>query len=119
YKQNWLENRSFNTKDALFLIENSPVVKSYLAVLELQPKAFETKKDTLLSLLKNSATPIETQREIVFQLHDVPYDDSKEFYQTVTQSKNLKVRQALVQIIEEIPEEFKTDYLKFLDDKSY
>lgn len=119
YKQNWLENRSFNTKDALFLVENSPVVKSYFEVLSLQPKAFELKKDTLLSLLKNPVTPTETQREIVFQLHKVPYNDAKEFYQVVAQSKNLKVRQALVQIIEEIPGEFKTDYRKFLDDNSY
>src|SRR5690606_29919314 len=72
YKQNWLENKSFNTKDALFLIQNSPLVKSYFEVLELQPKAFETKKDTLLKLLKDANTPMQTKREIAFQLHKVP-----------------------------------------------
>lgn len=119
YKQNWLQNKSFNTKDALYLIQNSPYVKSYFEVLELQPKAFETKKETLLKLLKDSNTPVQTKREIVFQLHEVPYEEAKEFYQTIAQSTDLKVRQALVQIISEIPPPFLEDYKKFLNDNSY
>lgn len=119
YKENWLKNRSFQTRDALFLVENAPVVKSYLEVIELQPKAFQVKKDTLLSLLKNAQTPLETKKEIVFQLHEVSYNEAKEFYDYVAQSNELKLRQALVQIIEKIPNEFKADYTKFLDDKSY
>lgn len=119
YKQNWLENKGFNTKDALFLIENSPLVKSYFEVLALQEKGFEVKKDQLLKLLKDPNTFTDTKREIVFQLHNVPYDQAKEFYQTVVQSNDLKIRQALVQVISEIPAEFMEDYKKFLNDNSY
>lgn len=119
YKQHWLENKGFNTKDALFLIENSPLVKSYFEVLALQEKGFEVKKDQLLKLLKDPNTFTDTKREIVFQLHNVPYDQAKEFYQTVAQSNDLKVRQALVQVISEIPAEFMQDYKKFLNDNSY
>lgn len=119
YKRNWLENKSFNTKDALFLIENSPLVRSYFEVLTLQEKGFDTKKETLLKLLKDPNAFTDTKREIIFQLHNVPYDQAKEFYQTVVQSNDLKVRQALVQIISEIPAEFMEDYKKFLNDNSY
>jgi len=119
FKRNWLENKSFNTKDALYLIENSPIVKSYLDVLNVQPKAFDIKKEELLKLLKDPNTPTETKREIVFQLHEVPYEQAKEFYQTVAKSNNIKVRQALVQILNEIPQDFKTEYTQFLDDQSY
>ncbi len=119
YKKNWLENKSFNTKDALFLIENTPLVKSYFEVLSLQEKGFEVKKDQLLKLLKDSNTSTDAKREIVFQLHKVPYEDAKEFYQTVVQSNNLKVRQALAQVVSEIPAEFMEDYKKFLNDNSY
>ncbi|MEG1021628.1 MAG: M1 family aminopeptidase, partial [Myroides sp.] len=119
YKQNWLENKGFNTKDALFLIENSPLVKSYFEVLSLQEKGFEVKKDQLLKLLKDPNTFTDTKREIIFQLNNVPYDQAKEFYQTVVQSNNLKVRQALVQVVSEIPADFMEDYKKFLNDNSY
>ena len=119
YKKNWLENKAFNTKEALFLIQNSPYVKSYLDVLALQPKGFEVKKDNLLNLLKNETTFVDTKREIIFQLHNVPYNDAKEFYNVVAQSKNVKVRQALVQVISEIPTEFLEEYKKFLNDESY
>src|SRR5690606_28027468 len=37
----------------------------------------------------------------------------------VAQSSDLKLRQALVQIISEIPAEFLSDYKKFLNDDSY
>ena len=119
FKRNWLENKSFNTKEALRLIDNTPIVKSYLDVLQLQSKVFEQKKDTLLTLLKDVSTPEETKREIIFQLHNVPYDDAKEFYAEVSKSNNVKVRQALVQIISEIPANFKSEYMKFLNDASY
>lgn len=119
FKRNWLENKSFNTKEALFLIENSPIVKAYLDVLKLQPKAFDLKKETLLTLLKQESTPVEAKREIIFQLHEIPYEQCKEFYQYVAASTNVKLRQALIQIISEIPAEFKDQYATFLNDKSY
>ncbi|WCM42148.1 M1 family metallopeptidase [Flavobacterium sp. CBA20B-1] len=119
YKRNWLENKGFNTKEALFLIQNSPKVKSYFEVLALQEKGFEVKKEQLLKLLKDPNTFTNVKREIVFQLHGVPYNDAKEFYQTVMASNDLKVRQALAQIISEIPAEFLDDYTKLLNDESY
>lgn len=119
YKRNWLENNAFNTKDALFLIENSPLVKSYFEVLALQEKGFEVKKEALLKLLKDPNIPANTKREIVFQLHNIPYDQAKELYQAVIQSDNIKVRQALAQVVSEIPTEFLEDYKKLLNDNSY
>ena len=119
FKLNWLQNKSFQTKEALFLVQNSPYIQTYFKILELQPKAFEVKKEELLTLLKDPNVFSDAKREIIYQLHQVPYQDAKEFYDYVVQSKDLKVRQALVQIISEIPTEFLTDYKKFLNDQSY
>lgn len=119
FKINWLENKSFNTKEALYLIQNSPIVKDYLEVLALQEKAFDVKKDILLATLKEEHIAVEAKREIIFQLHKLPYDVVKEFYNYVANSNNVKLRQALVQIIDEIPSDFKTKYELFLNDKSY
>lgn len=119
FQTNWLENKSFNTKEALGLIENTPIVKPYLDILKLQEKAFPSKKDVLLTTLKDNNITVETKREIVLQLNNVPYEDAKEFYEYVHQSNDLKLRQALVQIISEIPADFKTKYETFINDKSY
>ena len=119
FKKNWLENKGFNTKDALFLIENTPIVKPYLEVVKLQPKAFSVKKEDLLKLIKDNNTPTEAKKEIIYQLHDVSYDEAKEFYDYVASSNNIKLRQALVQIISDIPDDFKSKYESFLNDKSY
>jgi len=119
FKENWLENKSFNTKEALFLIQNTPIVKDYLEILALQEKAFDAKKETLLKALKNENVAIEAKREIIFQLHKLPYEDVKEFYNYVATSNNIKLRQALAQIIDEIPADFKSSYESFLNDKSY
>lgn len=118
YENTWLKNRVFPVKDAIYLLQNSPLISEYMTLLELHNQDFTTKKDTLWNTLQSSEFS-EVKQEVIFQLHDVPYADSKEFYDYVAQSQDIKLRQALVQIIGEIPEEFVSSYKKFLQDESY
>nr|WP_297306183.1 M1 family metallopeptidase [uncultured Flavobacterium sp.] len=118
FKKEWLTNSSFDIKQALFLLKNNPLIQQYLELVEKQNLPFELKKDYLLNALKNS--PYEqVKREVVFQLHNVPYSEAKEFYDYIAQTDNIKVRQALVQIIKEIPNEYLESYQSFLNDGSY
>ncbi len=114
----WLKGNKFPIKEALYLLQNSPLISEYLALVEKQKVPFESKKEELLQILKTSAFE-QVQQEVIYQLHKVPYTDAREFYDFVAQSKNIKVRQALVQIIEEIPTAFETSYKNFLNDESY
>ena len=114
----WLKNTKFPIKEALFLLKNSPLISEYTSLIDKQKLSFAAKKDDLLLLLKN--TPYEqVQQEVIYQLHEVPYEEAKPFYDYVAASQNIKVRQALVQIIKEIPGGFENSYTKFLDDNSY
>ena len=119
FKTDWLYNQSFPVKDALQLINNSNWVKNYLDVVELQNTALEFKKDKLLSILKNESVGLPARKEVVYQLNKLPFAETKEFYQYVSQNKNVHLRQALIQIIDEIPSEFSEEYKKFLKDESY
>lgn len=119
FKTDWLYNASFPIKDAIYLISNSLWVQKYLEMVELQKTPFELKKDQLLATLKDESAGLPARKEVIYQLHKIPYDDAKEFYTIVSQSKDVKLRQALIQIIDIIPEAFVSDYKKFLQDPSY
>lgn len=119
FKSNWLYNPSFPVKDAIYLISNSTWVKNHLAVIELQKTPFELKKDQLLNILKDSNQGLPARREVVFQLNKISYDDAKEFYNFIAQSNDLKLRQALIQIIDTIPDGFVNQYKTFMNDDSY
>lgn len=119
FKSNWLYNASFPIKDAIYLVSNSSWVKHHLEIVELQKTPFELKKDQLLDVLKDTSKGLPARKEVIFQLNKIPYEDANEFYLYVAQSNDVKLRQALAQIIDVIPEGFVTEYKKMLNDPSY
>lgn len=118
FEEVWLKSATFPIKEALFLLKNSPLIAQYTSLIDLQKKPFAQKKTELLNLLKTS-TFEQVQQEVIYQLHEVPYEEAKEFYSFVQESKNVKLRQALVQIIKEIPADYDKAYASFLQDPSY
>lgn len=118
FKKDWLENDKFDSKYAIQLLKNNPLIEEYLSLVDKQAIPFSSKKADLLKLLQESKHD-QVKREVIFQLHKVPYEEAKEFYDYVGNSKNVKVRQALVQVIQDIPKEYLATYKTFLDDDSY
>lgn len=118
FEENWLKNPKFPIKTALQLIEKNPLIEEYLKLIDLQKTPFIEKKSKLLSTLKNSKYD-QVKKEVIYQLFEQPYEEVKEFYTEIAQSKDLKSRQALMQIIDEIPSDFMVFYKKFLHDDSY
>lgn len=119
FKNNWLYNSGLPIDLIQIAKENSQWVTTYLQVIELQKLSFKEKKELLWNYLTDETNGIYTQKEVIYQLHKENFEDIKAFYHYVAQSKNVKLRQALVQIIQEIPDEFYEEYVKFLQDDSY
>ena len=118
FKKEWLTNPSFDIKQALFLLKNNPMIQQYLELVDKQSLPFESKKDYLLNTL-NTSPHTNVKQEVIYQIHNVPYADAKEIYDYIANSKDVKVRQAMVQILKEIPNEYVETYKTFLDDGSY
>lgn len=118
FKKEWLMNQSFDIKQALFLLKNNPMLQQYLELVDKQALPFSSKKEYLLNTLTKSPYD-KVKQEVIYQIHNVPYEEAKEFYDYVAQSNNIKVRQAMVQVLKEIPNEFVETYKTFLDDGSY
>ncbi|RRJ92647.1 M1 family peptidase [Paenimyroides tangerinum] len=118
FKKEWLTNQSFDIKQAVFLLKNNPMIQQYLELVDKQALPFSTKKEYLFNVLTTS--PYEkVKQEVIYQIHNVPYEEAKEFYDYVANSDNVKVRQAMVQVLKEIPNEYVETYKTFLDDGSY
>lgn len=118
FKKDWLNNSKFDIKQAVFLLKNNPMIQQYLELIDKQALPFESKKEYLINTLVNSPYN-KVKQEVIYQIHNVSYPEAKEFYDYVAQSDNLKVRQAMVQILKEIPNEYVETYETFLDDESY
>lgn len=118
FKKEWLMNQSFDIKQALFLLKNNQMLQQYLELVDKQALPFSSKKEYLLNTLTKSPYD-KVKQEVIYQIHNVPYEEAKEFYDYVAQSNNIKVRQAMVQVLKEIPNEFVETYKTFLDDGSY
>ena len=119
FKTDWLYNQGFLVREALQLLMNSNEVNSYLQVVDMQKTPFEDKKDSMYAILTDESKGIAARKEVIYQLNKIPYAEAKPFYEYVANSNNKKLRQALVQIIEIIPEEFVDSYESFLQDSSY
>ena len=118
YELTWLNNRNFPVRDALYMLQNSPLINEYTSLLDKHNIPFAEKKEELYALLQSSKFS-EVKQEIIYQLHEVPYEDAQEFYAYVAKSDDVKLRQALVKIISEVPKDFIQTYKKFVSDDSY
>ena len=118
FKRDWLESAVFQTEDALTILNKSPFIRAYFEVSELRNKPFSETEFTYRNLLTGNAFyPL--KEEVIYQLQSVPYENKKTLLKFSMQNGDVKVRQAIVKTMREIPADFKSEYLTFFDDKSY
>lgn len=118
FQQNWLEKSGFQVNQALDLLKKNAFMKSYLDLVQLQPKPFEEKKELFETILKsNDFYPI--KEEVIFQLAEISFEEKEHLLNLALDSKNIKIRQAVSRIMIEIPRNFQSEYETLLNDDSY
>ncbi|HEX8575498.1 MAG TPA: M1 family metallopeptidase [Flavobacterium sp.] len=118
FKKKWLETSGFEVNEALTLLKKNECIRQYFAIAELKDVPFTDKKDKFLSVLKSNVFyPV--KEEIVYQLQNVPFDEKKEVLQAAMDTKDLQVRQAIVQNGFDLPAAFLPQLQSLLDDPSY
>ena len=118
FQQNWLEKSEFQVNQALDLLKKNSFMRSYLELVQLQPKPFEEKKELFETILKsNDFYPI--KEEVIFQLAEIPFEEKEQLLNLALASKNIKIRQAVSRIMIEIPRNFQSEYETLLNDDSY
>ena len=118
FQQNWLEKSGFEVNQALELIKKNTFMKSYLDLVQLQPKPFAEKATLFETILKsNDFYPI--KEEVIYQLAEIPFEEKEQLLNLALASKNIKIRQAVSRIMIEIPRNFQSEYETLLNDDSY
>lgn len=114
----WLETVGFNTQTANYLLSKNKSIRVLFEVEKLKRKPLSEKKDFLSQTLK-SDVHFSVKEEIVNQLKEEKFEDKKELLTLALGTKNLQVRQAVAATMSEIPEGFRIEYERLLNDKSY
>lgn len=118
FKEDWLENPKFNFKDALrYLIKNNSV-KELIRFNENnnlnQDKLFERFKTIL-----ESDVYYTVKREVIYQSQNVSVEEQLDLLRLGLQTNDIKIRQAVAEVLNRIPIEFKPEFETLLQDKSY
>jgi aminopeptidase N len=118
FRKIWLEKQGFEVNEAIGLLRKNNFINQYFQVAEMAQIPFAEKKDKFIEILKTGVNyPI--KEEIVYQLQDIPFSDKLDLLKLAMQTNDIKVRQAVIQSLNEIPAEFKLEFETLLEDKSY
>jgi aminopeptidase N len=118
FRKVWLEKPGFEVNEAIGLLRKNNFINQYFQVAEMAHIPFAEKKDKFIETLKTAVNyPI--KQEIVYQLQDIPFSDKLDLLKLAMRTNDIKVRQAVIQSLNEIPAEFKLEFESLLEDKSY
>lgn len=117
FKKLWLESVEFPAVQADALLLKNAFVKQYY---NLRDHRLDLAQDRqrILDILKSKAYfPI--KELLVYQATEKPFAEKDFLLQAALNTGDIKVRQAVANSLEEIPESFRVDYETLLDDASY
>jgi aminopeptidase N len=117
WQQNWLEQTAFQSEEAYQSLIISPFISRYLELTALRTVPFSEKKIQLATALTFPNDYI--GQEAIYQLSAALIAETVPLFKKGFASENLYVRQAIAQVLEQIPEELKTEYESLLEDESY
>jgi aminopeptidase N len=118
FQKTWLESTVFDTAAANALLSKNKAIQIRLEVDKLKKTAFSEKRDFLIKTL-NSNVFYAVKEAIVNQIELEKFESRKELLLIALHTNNLQVRQAVAGTLDQIPEDFRTEYETLLDDKSY
>jgi aminopeptidase N len=118
FQKTWLESTVFDTAAANALLSKNKAIQIRLEADKLKKTALSEKRDFLVKTL-NSNVFYAVKEAIVNQIEAEKFESKKELLLIALQTNNLQVRQAVAGTLDQIPEDFRTEYETLLDDKSY
>ncbi len=118
FRKDWLENPAFEVKQALEILKKSKMIQNYFEIAEKKDLPLIQKYDFFEKILKSNAYyPL--KQEIIYQLNDISFTEKTALIKIAMETKELNLRQTIAASFKEIPIDFKTNYMTFLEDESY
>ena len=118
FQKTWLESIVFDTATANTLLSKNKSIQVRLEVDKLKKTALAEKEDFLSKTLDLDIYS-SVKEAIVNQLENEKYESKKALLLQALKTNDLQVRQAVAASLTKIPEDFRVEYERLLDDKSY
>ena len=119
FKKNWLESPIFNLEEAMsYLVKNKSIQQLIDFGLTNKKLKEEQLFEKFQSILKSDVYHT-VKQEIVYQSQNLSENKQLVILKEALATKNIKVRQAVAEVLSKIPRSFKSDFETLLTDKSY
>lgn len=118
YKRLWLTNPKFPINEVLGILKQNQNVVDYLGLIRNQQRPFSERKNLIEKYLTSDGARFLVQ-EAVYQLSDVPIDESAVLLKKALQHSDLFVRQSALRILKDLPEMLREEVIQCLQDESY
>lgn len=114
----WLETTDFNTPEANVLLYKNKAIQVLFEVEKLRKKPLFEKEEFFTKTVQSDVY-FSVKEAIVNQLKEQKFEDKSALLGLALETKDIKVRQAVAETLNKIPESFRMQYETLLDDKSY
>lgn len=117
FQKKWLESSQFTLQEVLPYLEKNKSIQKLL-VFNNSEFPQETIFESYVGIL-NSDVYDALKQEVVYNYLEIPQNKQIEFLKLALATNNLKVRQAVAEVLNRIPLELKKEFETLLQDKSY
>ncbi|RDI53443.1 M1 family metallopeptidase [Flavobacterium glaciei] len=114
----WLETTAFNTLQANSLLLKNKAIQMLFEVDKLKSISLAEKGD-LLEKIMQSDVYFSVKEAILNQLKNEKWEDKESLFILALETNNVQLRQTVATLLNEIPEDFRTQYESLLEDNSY
>nr|WP_317632433.1 M1 family metallopeptidase [uncultured Flavobacterium sp.] len=118
FKKRWLNSAEFQTEDAFQILTQNKSISQYLEIGKKYEVDLKDKKQEFITIL-NSDAYINCKEEVVYQLGKENPTELNDFFTIISNSSNLKLRQAFIRSLGKVTADYKEFYKQFLNDSSY
>ncbi|WP_445457864.1 M1 family metallopeptidase [Flavobacterium sp. HNIBRBA15423] len=119
FMKNWLESPKFNFEEALSHLTKNNSVNQLIQFGKTNKHLEETELFEKFKAILSSQVFYTVKQEIVYQSQNLSEEKQLELLKLALETNDLKVRQAVAEILSKIPYSFKADFETLLNDKSY
>lgn len=119
FMKNWLESPKFNLEEALSYLTKNNSVNQLIQFGKTNKHLEETELFEKFKAILSSQVFYTVKQEIVYQSQNLSEEKQLELLKLALETNDIKVRQAVAEILSKIPYSFKADFETLLNDKSY
>lgn len=118
FQKTWLESAAYPEKEINACLQKSTFIQELYALQKDRSKPLSDKLDQFSQLLQSQKFwPLKS--EVIYQLKNVPFEESEPLYRLALQQGDIKVVKTVSELLTKVPASFQAEYEQLLSVASY